>query len=59
MCRAGLIPTNSEGRRLILQGGVFINDIAVSDPARRFTKADLIDGEAILRKGKKVYHRVK
>jgi tyrosyl-tRNA synthetase len=59
MCRAGLIPTNSEGRRLILQGGVFINDVAVADPARRFTKADLIDGEAILRKGKKVYHRVK
>ena len=59
MCRAGLIPTNSEGRRLIQQGGVFINDITVADPARRFTKADLIDGEAILRKGKKVYHRVK
>jgi len=58
MFKAGLIPSKGEGRRLIQQAGVFINDTVVTDPAKQFTKADLIDGEAILRKGKKVYHRI-
>ena len=58
MFKAGLIPSKGEGRRLIQQAGVFLNDVAVTDPMKQFTKADLIDGEAILRKGKKVYHRI-
>jgi len=58
MMRAGLIPSKGEGRRLILQSGIYINDIVVSDPSCRFTADDLIDGEAIIRKGKKVYHRI-
>lgn len=59
MLRAGLIPSKGEGRRLILQSGIYLNDVVVTDPTKLFTQADFIDGEAILRKGKKVYHRIK
>ncbi len=55
---AGVIPSKGEGRRLVLQGGLYLNDIAVDDPNRTLSTADLIDGEAIVRKGKKVYHRL-
>lgn len=58
MLKAGLIPTKGEGRRLIQQGGISLNDIIVTDPAKIFTVDDLIEGEAIIRKGKKVYHRI-
>jgi tyrosyl-tRNA synthetase len=58
MLRAGLIPSKSEGRRLVMQGGVFLNDAVVNDPALLVGGKDFVDGEAILRKGKKVYHRI-
>jgi len=58
MLKCNLIPSKGEGRRLVIQGGVYINDVAVSDPAKIFTKNDLIDGEAVIRKGKKTYHRI-
>ncbi len=58
MLRAGLIPTKSEGRRLVLQGGVTLNDETVTDPAMLVSGRSLRGGEAILRKGKKVYHRI-
>lgn len=58
MFKAGLIPSKGEGRRLILQAGVYINDVVVTDPSKQFTSADMVDGEAIIRKGKKVYHRI-
>jgi len=55
---AGVIPSKGEGRRLVAQGGLYLNDIAVDDPNRTLSPADFIDGEAIVRKGKKVYHRL-
>jgi tyrosyl-tRNA synthetase len=59
MFKAGLIPSKGEGRRLIQQGGVYINDVVITDPAKVFTQADFVEGEAIVRKGKKVYHRLR
>lgn len=58
MTELGLIKTNSEGRRLITQGGVSIDDKKVSDPKLELTKDDFKNGEIIIRKGKKVYHKV-
>ncbi|MHB1454017.1 MAG: tyrosine--tRNA ligase [Saccharofermentanales bacterium] len=58
MLRAGLIPSKSEGRRLVMQGGVFLNDAAVGDPAMLVSEQSFTGGEVILRKGKKVYHRI-
>ncbi|WP_071027972.1 tyrosine--tRNA ligase [Peptoniphilus raoultii] len=53
-----LIKTNSEGRRLINQGGVSINDQKIEDPALIIRKKDFKDGEIIIKKGKKVYHKI-
>ncbi len=53
-----LISSNSEGRRLIQQGGVSINDEKVKDPSISITLSDFKDNEMMIRKGKKVYHKV-
>ena len=55
-----LAPTRSEARRLVQQGGVSVNDEKVTDVYKTFTAEDLDeDGAMIIRKGKKVYHKVK
>jgi tyrosyl-tRNA synthetase len=55
--KCGLIPSNGEGRRLIQQGGVSVDDEKVTDvyaeiPATAFEK-----GHVIIKKGKKVFHK--
>ena len=57
MLTARLIPSKGEGRRLIAQGGVSLNDVVVNDVMAQLSLADFTDGEAIIRKGKKIYHR--
>jgi len=56
LLEAGLVPSKGEGRRLIQQGGIYLNDLPVADIARKVGPDDLPGGEAILRKGKKIYH---
>jgi len=58
LSQTGLISSNSEGRRLIQQGGIYMEDAQVTDFARVVTSADLKDGKLLIRKGKKVYHQV-
>ena len=53
-----LIASRGEGRRLIQQGGVYINDERVSDVDFKITLDDFIDDSLMIRKGKKVYHKV-
>src|SRR3989339_377805 len=57
---SGLILSKSEGRKLIEQGGLSINDSVITSPILAATK-DLADSQGIivLRKGKKTYHRVR
>lgn len=60
LVNAKLAPTRSEARRLILQGGVLVNDEKITDIDRKFTTADFdSDGALLIRKGKKGYHQVK
>ena len=54
----GLTKNKSEGRRLIAQGGISLNDEKVSDPTFRVTAAHAVDGAILLRVGKKRYHRL-
>lgn len=49
------IPSKSEGRRLIKQGGLSLNDQAVTDFAYKLRPEDFVEGAAIIRKGKKNY----
>lgn len=59
MVKTGLIKTKSEGRRLIEQSGVAVNDNIISDVAASVTESDFLDGKIIIKKGKKVFHKVK
>ena len=45
------IPSKGEGRRLIQQGGVTVNDVKVTDFAQAYS-ADAIAGEALFNDGK-------
>lgn len=56
MVRCGLAKSNGEARRLVQQGGVFLEDQKVTDPATHLTLSQLQNGVAI-RKGKKIYHK--
>ena len=56
MVACGLAGSNGEARRLVQQGGVFINEEKVADPQTAITEAQLADGVKI-RKGKKVFHK--
>ena len=47
-----------EGRRLIKQNGLSLNDAKVADPDYVLTDGDFTDGEAIVRKGKKKFYRL-
>ena len=51
-----LAPSKSEARRLVQQGGVFVNDEKVPTIDVKFTADDLKAGLKI-RKGKKVFHK--
>ena len=56
MLACELIPSKGEGRRLVQQGGVMVNDRKVSSIDESFTGEQLREGLKI-RKGKKVVHK--
>lgn len=58
MKRAGLIASNSEGFRLVKQGGVSIGDEKVTDGKKIITDEDFENNSLVIKKGKKVYHRI-
>ena len=53
----GLIPSNKEGRRLIEQGGISIDDVKITDPKAELSKSAFEKGHVIVKKGKKVFHK--
>jgi len=54
----GLVPSKAEGRRLISQGGLTLNDEKIDTVDFIVTLEDFKDGILMLKKGKKTYHRV-
>lgn len=56
MLKASIIKSKGEGRRLITQGGVSVNDEKATDPNMSFTTDDF-SNEIIVKKGKKVFHK--
>ena len=55
----GLVPSNSEARRLITQGGVQVNDEKITDPAFCLSADMAKDGIIMIKKGKKTFHQIK
>ena len=55
---ARMAPSKGQARTLINQGGITLNDEKVADVNYVLSDDDFKDGYAILRKGKKVYHKL-
>ncbi len=55
---SGLCSSNGEARRLIKQGGAYVNDKPVKDDNQEITSADLTEDGILLRAGKKRYKRI-
>jgi len=58
LIRTGLVPSKGEGRRLISQGGIYIAENRVDSPDYLITAENFENNELIIRKGKKVFHKV-
>ena len=56
MVKCGLCKSNGEARRLVQQGGVFVADEKVTDPAMTVS-ADALKEGVVIKKGKKVFHK--
>lgn len=59
LSKISLIPSKSEGRRLIQQGGIKLNNEAVKAIDLMVTKDDIKDNSIMIQKGKKVFHKIK
>ncbi len=58
MCKANLCTSRGEARRLIQQGGVSVDDVKITDPMYIIPASDFEKGYVIIRKGKKVFHKI-
>ena len=58
LVKTELAPSKAEAKRLIKQGGISVNDEKVAAFDAALTKEDFAKGEIIVKKGKKVFHKV-
>ena len=58
MAAAGLVPSKSEARRVIAQGGVSVDGEKVSDFNHIIKKEEFEKGYVIIKKVKKIYHKL-
>ena len=54
----GMCPSRSEARRLLQQGGLYLNQERVEELDAALTVEHFVEGEGLLRAGKKRYHRI-
>lgn len=53
-----IIPSKSEGRRLIQQGGIVMNDEKVLDVNAKIEKNDFKEGSVLVKRGKKKFYKI-
>ena len=58
LVKAELVPTRSEGRRAIQQGGVSIDGVKVTDIYHSVAKADIPEDGLVLKRGKKKFKKI-
>ena len=56
--KAGMTKSKGEGRRLIEQGGVSVNDKKVASAVETVCADNFSDGSIIVKKGKKVFYKI-
>ncbi len=55
---SGIAPSKGQAKTLIAQGGITLNDNKVEDISYKLNDNDFKEGYAILKKGKKVFHKL-
>ncbi len=58
LVKTGLVPSKGEGRRLVQQGGIYLEEDAVTAFDFTITKELFKNNELIIKKGKKTYHKL-
>ena len=58
LVKAGIAKSRGEARRLVEQGGVSVDDAKVTSIDFRLAKASLAENPSIVKKGKKVFHKI-
>ena len=58
LLKTGITKSRGEGRRLVQQGGVSVNDEKVTDFALSFTKEAISESPLKVKKGKKIFYKV-
>ena len=58
LVKCGLISSKGEGRRLITQNGISVNDAKVTDIFLEIKEDDFTNNELVIKKGKKVHHKI-
>ena len=58
MILVGFAPSKGQARTLIMQGGITLNDEKIADTNYVLSDKDFSEGYAILKKGKKVFHKL-
>ena len=58
LLKTGITKSRGEGRRLVQQGGVSVDDKKVTDIGFSFTADELKANAIIVKKGKKIFHKV-
>ncbi len=58
LVETGIAPSKGQAKTLIAQGGITLNDNKIEDVSYKLNENDFKEGYAILRKGKKVYHKL-
>ena len=53
-----IFPSKAEGKRLMKQGGVSINDEKVTDFMRTLEESDFSEGSALVKRGKKKFYKL-
>ncbi len=58
LVKTGIAKSRGEARRLVEQGGVSVDDAKVTSIDFRLAKANLAETPSIVKKGKKVFHKI-
>lgn len=55
LVKCGIVDSNGEAKKMIVQGAIYINENKISDISAEFTAQDASNGVLLIRKGKKNY----
>ncbi|MEE1011832.1 MAG: tyrosine--tRNA ligase, partial [Acutalibacteraceae bacterium] len=58
LVKAEITKSRGEGRRLVQQGGISVDDAKVTDFTLSFTQAALKEKPIVVKKGKKIFHKI-